>query len=51
MDPSQKNPDVDWADGIEDPPLGSWIAEAALERWEHQDLARSKHRLPREERR
>lgn len=48
---SQKKTDVvDMADGIEDPPL-SWAAEAALERWEHQDLLHSKHRMPREEKR
>ena len=51
MDRSQKSADVDMADGIEDPPLVSWIAEAALERWEHQDLMRSKRRMPKEEKR
>ncbi len=50
MDPSRKNADVDMADGLEDPPL-SWMAEAALERWEHEDLVRSKHRMRREDRR
>ena len=51
MDRSQKHADVDWADGIEDPPLGSWKAQAALERWEHQDVVRSKRKMPREAKR
>jgi hypothetical protein len=50
MDRSQRKADLDKADGLEDPPL-SWIAEAALERWEHEDVSHSKRRMPREERR
>ena len=44
MERIEKNPDVDMADGTEDPPLGSWIAEAALERWEILDRAQSKRK-------
>lgn len=39
--------DIDMTDGTEDPPLDSWIAEAALERWEHLDRAQSKRRKER----
>ena len=44
MERIEKNPDVDMADGTEDPPLRSWIAEAALERWETLDRAQSKRK-------
>jgi hypothetical protein len=40
--------DVDPNDGTEDPPLGSRIAEAALERWELLDRVQGKRRRPRE---
>jgi len=35
------------ADGTEDPPLGSWIAEAAMERWELIDRSQSKRKRER----
>jgi hypothetical protein len=44
MDRIEKNPDVDMADGTEDPPLHSWIAEAALERWETLERVHSKRK-------
>jgi hypothetical protein len=40
--------DVDPTDGTEDPPLGSRMAEVALERWELLDRVQSKRRRPRE---
>jgi hypothetical protein len=42
--------DVDSTDGIEDPTLGSRIAEVALERWELLDRVQSKRKRPREAR-
>jgi hypothetical protein len=38
----EKNAEVDMADGTEDPPLGSWLAEAALDRWGMLDRGRNK---------
>jgi hypothetical protein len=49
MERLQRTRDVDIADGTEDPPL-SWLAEAALERWELLDRAQSKQKRPREPR-
>ena len=49
MGRSQRDAEVDMADGLEDPPLGSWMAEAALERWELEDLAQGKRRMQQEE--
>jgi hypothetical protein len=48
MERRDKPVDVDPTDGTEDPPLGSRIAEAALERWEVLDRLQSKRRRPRE---
>jgi hypothetical protein len=42
MERRENHPDVDMADGTEDPPLASWIAEAALDRWDLLDQARRK---------
>ena len=44
----EQNAEVDMADGTEDPPLSSWIAEAALEKWELLDRAQSKRKRDRE---
>jgi hypothetical protein len=47
MERLPKGADVDMADGTEDPPL-SWLAEAALERWELLDRSQTKQKRPRE---
>jgi hypothetical protein len=49
MGRSEKNADVDMAQETEHP-LGSRIADAALERWELLDRARSKQRRARGDR-
>jgi hypothetical protein len=49
MERLQKGAEIDMADGTEDPPL-SWLAEAAMERWELLDRSQIKQKRPREPR-
>jgi hypothetical protein len=45
----EKSAEVDMADGTEDPPLGSWITEGALEKWDLLERAQSKRRGDRDD--